>query len=466
MSSYTETPRLSSKRPPSPPGPRGRLITGTAREFQQSPLEAMAALVAQYGDAVRFRFFLHWDGFLFRHPEHNKHILQENNQNYTKLPHPSFVILEPLVGKGLLTNDGESWLRQRRLIQPIFHRQRIAEFGAAMIAATENMLRDWESVARAGRPIDLDREMTRLTLEIVGRSLFSMDLTGQAETVGTAFTAVNRELALLSAQPFGIFAIRMPFLPRTRQIMANIRALEQVVARIIADRRAAGGGPHDLLAMLMAARDEQTGEAMSDRQLRDEVMTLLLAGHETTSNALCWTFYLLSEHPAVWEELAAEWASTLADRPPAVDDLPRLPFTRMVLEESLRLFPPAHTIARYAVHADEVGGYYVPPKAVLTLSPYLTHRHPDFWPEPDRFDPHRFSQENVASRPRYAYIPFGGGPRQCIGNNFAMTEAQLVLATIGQRFRPRLVPGHPVDPEPLITLRPRYGMRMTLEPAG
>ncbi|HEX6385234.1 MAG TPA: cytochrome P450 [Anaerolineae bacterium] len=446
-----------------PPGPFGHWFWGTVREFQQSSLDTMVNLTREYGDAVRFRFFLHFYGYLFCHPEHNKHILQDNNRNYTKMPHPSFMLLRPVLGNGLLTSDGEFWRQQRRLAQPAFHRRRIAEFGTIMTDVTQVMLEKWQAPAESGRPFDVAEEMMRLTLEIVGRALFSIDITREAERVGTAFTAVNTKLAELSVKPFSPYLIKIPWLPDSRYLNRNIAVLNEVVDSVISQRRGQrDGAEDDLLGLLMAARDEETGLGMDDQQLRDEVMTIMLAGHETTAVALSWTFYLLSQHPDVRQKLEAELAEVLGGRVPTVADMPDLTYTTMVIEESMRLYPPAYAISRWCNEADEVGGYIVPANSALTLSPYLTHRHPDFWEEPDKFDPQRFTPVRQAERPRYAYLPFGGGPRQCIGNNFAMTEATLLLATIAQRYRLELLPGQRVEMEPLITLRPRGGLPMML----
>lgn len=450
-----------------PSGPRGHFLWGTVREFRRDILGTLRSWNETYGDAIRFRFFLHYHGYIFAHPEHNKHIFQDNNRNYVKLPNPQNSLLVALVGYGLLTNDGDSWLRQRRLAQPAFHRRRIAEFSKVMTQATVQTLESWRDVAKQGTPLDVSEEMMRLTLEIVGKSLFSVDLTREADTVGDAFTAVNRQFRQFSSHPFGVWLMNATWLPRTRRFMGNVAVLDRVVADVIAERRRlrqnGRGETNDLLDLLMDARDEETGEGMDDRQLRDEVMTLMLAGHETTSNALTWTLYLLSEHPDVREKLEEEVDRVLAGRMPTFEDIPQLTYTTMVLEESMRLYPPAYAVARTAADEDVVGGYRVEKGAVITLSPYVTHRHPDFWEDPDRFDPQRFSAERKAKRPRYAYIPFGGGPRKCIGSNFAMTEATLILAMIAQRFRLDHVPEHPVELEPLITLRPRHGMLMQLQ---
>ncbi|MCL4263311.1 MAG: cytochrome P450 [Anaerolineae bacterium] len=448
-----------------PPGPNPPWPFGIIRQFQGRPLAKMEELAAQYGDAVRFRAVLHFYGYFFFHPDHNKHILQDNNKNYTKLPHPSLLLLTPVVGNGLLTSDGDFWRRQRRLAQPAFHRQRIATFATTMTEATSMMLEKWQD----GQALNLAEEMMHLTLEIAGKTLFSIDLTRKADTVGEAFTAVNAEVGALSSKPFAYERLRyVSWWHSTRVIRQNTAVLDNIVQKIITERRQSGAQKDDLLGMLMAARDEESGEGMDDRQLRDEVMTILLAGHETTAVALSWVFYLLSQHPAVRVRLEQELADVLGNgdggggRVPTVADIPQLPYTTRVIEETMRLYPPAFALGRFGHEADVVGGYDVPANAVITLSPYLTHRHPDFWEEPLKFDPERFAPERVAERPRYAYLPFGGGPRQCIGSSFAMTEAVLLLATIARRFRAELKPGHQVEMEPLITLRPKGGLPMIL----
>ena len=447
---------------PHPPGPMGSWPQGVLKQFQEEPLMAMMQMFREYGDAIRFRAALNFYGYLFFHPDHNKHILQDNNRNYTKMPHPSLALLRPVVGNGLLTSDGDFWRRQRRLAAPAFHRKRIADFSTTMTAATDTMLQSWHALAKDGRSLDINEAMMHLTLEIVGKTLFSIDLTREADTVGDAFSAVNEEIAHLTSIPFADIGLKIPFLPSTRRVNKHTAVLTDIVHGIIQERRQLGLETEDLLGMLMAARDEETGEGMSDQQLHDEVMTIMLAGHETTAVSLAWTFYLLSEHPEVLAELEAEVDGVLNGRLPTIDDVPTLTYTTMVIEESMRLYPPAYAIARWGNEEDEVGGYYVPKNAVVTMSPYVTHRHPEFWDAPERFDPQRFTPEQKAERPRFAYLPFGGGPRQCIGNSFAMTEAILLLASIVQRYRLSLVPGTKVELEPLITLRPKGKLLMTL----
>jgi cytochrome P450 len=444
-----------------PPGPKGHVIFGTAREFQEDALGYMGELIREYGDAIRAKFFLHWYGYMFFHPDHLKHILQDNNRNYTK-NHPSLWIARPVLGNGLVLSDGDFWRRQRRLAQPAFHRQRIAAFGETMTSAAEAMLERWQTAGQQGQTLDINAQMMHLTLGVAGKTLFSMDLTGEADTVGRAFSHTNTYIGSMTSKPFGAQRMLLPGGANGR-FRASVRTLDQVVHRIISERRQHNEDMGDLLSMLMLARDEETGEAMNDKQLRDEVMTLLLAGHETTSNALTWTWYLLSQHPEVEAKFHAELAEVLGGRVPTMEELPKLKYTRMIVDESLRLYPPVYVLARAGIEADQVGGYDLPRQAIITMSPYLTHRHPEFWPEPEKFDPERFSPEEEAKRPRYAYVPFGGGPRQCIGNTFALTEALLILATVGQRYRLTLAPNYQMELSPMVTLKPKGGLPMNLE---
>jgi cytochrome P450 len=300
-------------------------------------------------------------------------------------------------------------------------------------------------------------------LEIAGKTLFSIDLTREADTVCEAFTAVNMEVSQMTAKPFAYERLKyIPWWHSSKVIHNNTAVLDEIVHSIINERRTSGQQKDDLLGMLMEATDEETGAGMTDKQLRDEVITIMLAGHETTAVNLAWTFTLLSQHPDVRQKLEAELDDVLNARVPTMADIPDLSYTTMVIEESMRLYPPAYAMARFGHAPDNIGGYDTPANAVITLSPYITHRHPDFWQEPNKFDPERFRPERKAERPRYAYIPFGGGPRQCIGNNFAMAEAILLLTSIAQKFRLDLLPGHQVEMEPLITLRPTGALPMNL----
>jgi len=415
----------------------------------------------RYGDVVRFRL-LFWPAYVLYHPDHVKQVLQENHRNYNK----DFFIMKvtrQIFGNNLFTSDGASWLRQRRLMQPSFHHKRLAGFGRLMSEGTVAMLERWQRTAPSDAPLDIPLEMMRLTLRIAGLTLFSLDLSDEVDLVGHTFTTLGPLISRYTTLPFPPLWVPTP---RNRRLLAGLNTLNTVVYAIIEERRKQPVDTQatDLLGMLLSARDEETGEGMSDQQLRDEVLTLLLAGHETTATALAWTWYLLSQHPEVERRLHTELETVLAGRKPSVEDLDALPYTRMVIQEAMRLYPPAFGFTRFAIASDEMGGYPIVAKSVMFLSAYCTHRHPAFWEEPEVFDPERFTPERSAGRPRFAYFPFGGGPRQCIGNNFAMMEAQLVLATVAQRYSLRLVPGHPVELQVLPTLRPRLGLPMTLHP--
>jgi len=442
---------------PTAPGHR---IFGLGREFQKDPLGTMLGLFRTYGDAVRFPFFLKKYVYFLSHPAHVKHIFLDNAANYTKSPHPAFLLLSHVMGNGLITSDGEVWERQRRLLQPLFQGHRIGAYGAVMTEATIAMRERWARLP-ADQPINLDREMMDLTLEIVGRAMFGADLTGEAKEVGKAFNAVSEEFAALMGNPLAGLAIRLPFLPSIRRFNANIERLDNVVRRIIGERRSSPRDIQDLLMTLIAAQEEGSGVAMDDRQLRDEVITLLLAGHETTADSLTWTFYLLSEHREARERLETEIDDVVGDATPRLEHLPNLPFTLAVVREAMRLYPPIYLNARWCNEADVVGGYHIPANSMITLSPFVIHRHPEFWADPDQFRPERFARRD-ADAERHAYLPFGAGPRRCLGVHFAMMEAQLVLATIVQRYRLELVPGWCVESGPIMTLRPAGGMPMNL----
>jgi cytochrome P450 len=351
------------------------------------------------------------------------------------------------VGNGLLTSEGEVWRKQRRLMQPAFHHQRLEKLDGLITGAAGAMLERWGAAAEAGQAIDIAREMASLTLTITTKALFGIDLGEDVNSVGAA---VN----------MGADLLERPKNPRFRKALQSVK---DVVERIISERRLAHEDTGDLLSMLLQVRDEETGLGMDDQQLRDQVITLLLAGYETTASALTWTWYLLSQHPESAERMQAESRRVLAGRSPANADLPNLPYARMVFEESMRLFPPAWILGRKALSDDQIGGYQVPAGTIVAISPYTLHRHPGFWERPDDFEPERFSPERSAGRNRYVYIPFGAGPRKCIGNTFGMLEAQLILPTVAGRFNLRLAPGIEINPQPVFILRPNRDMLMIPE---
>jgi cytochrome P450 len=402
-------------------------------------------------------------GYLFVHPEHYKYILQDNYKNFTKMPSPAFQLLLPLVGKGLLSNDGESWLRQRRLAQPAFHRGQIQELAQVMTTTAERRLVRWEEMAHSGKVVSFDREMMELTLEIAGKALFSVDLTGPAREVGDIFNRLNELFAKLVVSPLALVTMRIPFWPSTRQVAHDVAALDQLIYGMINERRESGTPGNDLMGMLLAARDQETGEGMDEKQLRDEVITLLIAGHETTTLLLTWFFYCLGRYPEIEAQVHEEVDRTLSGRLPTFEDIPNLVYTRQVIDETLRLYPPAYALSRFGNRADSVGGYDVRANAAISLCPFITHRMPEFWRQPLEFDPERFDPAQNTNRHRFAYVPFGAGPRQCIGESFSLTEGVLVAAAIAQRFRLRIPDHHVAQLDPQITLHPKGGMPLRFE---
>jgi cytochrome P450 len=444
---------------PVPAGPKGAPLLGHMLAFRRDPLGFLLRTARDYpGDVVRFRQGPR-DVYLVKHPDLVKDVLVTRQHDFSKSRALQWAKL--FLGEGLLTSEGEFHTRQRRLAQPAFHRQRIGGYGADMVRRAVEARERWT----AGDVLDLDVEMMRLTLAIVSRSLFGTDVAVAAGEIREDLSTIISLFPRFSLPLFGLIQ-KLP-LPSNARFDRAVGRLDGIVHRLIAERRADGRDRGDLLSMLLLAQDEEgDGGGMSDRQLRDEVVTLLLAGHETTSNALTWTWYLLSQNPGVEARWREEMRTVLDGRPPAFEDLPALKYTEMVLAESMRLFPPAWGIGRRALRDVTVGGFEIAAGAILALSPYVVHRDERFWPDPLRFDPERFAPEARAARPRFAYFPFGAGARSCIGEPFAWMEGILLLATIGQRFRLRLVPGHRVEPKALMTLRPRYGMRMVAEAAG
>lgn len=443
---------MPAKRPPSPPG---HWLLGHLPEYQQNPLTYEYRLARDYGDVVAIRW-VNRHAYFLNHPDHVRQVLVDDAAKFYKAPIYR-ELLSYFLGNGLLTSDGEFWRRQRKLAQPAFHHKRIQAYGEVMAAYAERQLREW----RPGETRAIDQDMMRLTLSIVAKTLFDADIERSANQVGAALTVLLEVTNARIQSPIQWFPAWLPT-PANRQRRAAVRALDAIVMGLIDERRAAGDDRGDLLSMLMQARDD-AGHGMTDQQLRDEAVTLVLAGHETTANALTWTWYLLAQHPAVEAKLHAELDTVLAGRRPTADDLRRLTYTDMVVKEAMRLYPPIPSFARQAVDDLEIGGYPVPRGLIISISPYALHRDARWYPEPDKFVPERFAEENAKRLPKYAYLPFSSGPRVCIGNTFAAMEAVLLLATIAQRYRLRLAPGHPVVPQATLTLRPRHGMKMVLE---
>jgi cytochrome P450 len=445
-----------------PPGPPGRFQPGNAVRLRRDEISFYRSMVREYGNIVRFRLGP-FTANLLTHPDAIESVLVGRNHDVHKSPF--YEAMKRVLGEGLLTSEDDLHKRQRRMIQPIFHHKRIKEYGEAMVDYGVRYRDRWQE----GQELDFHEEMMGLTLAIVGSTLFGADVERDAPDVGRAMKsmlgALDNLLVFLLFMVGGSVADRVEELPlpSMRRYRAGRDDLFGVIQRMIDEKRAGDGAGSDLLTSLLAAKEED-GSGMSDQQIRDEAVTIFLAGHETTAVALSWTFALLARHPQVAEKLHAELDEVLGENTPTVDDLPRLEYTRRVLSESMRLFPPAWMVGRQAINDLQLLGYDVPAGTVLLLSPYLLQRDARWWPDPRRFDPDRWSPEQEATRPKYAYFPFGGGPRLCIGESFAWMEGELLIATIAQRWRPRLSPGYPKGLQPQVTLRPREGMRMTMEP--
>ncbi len=435
-----------------PPGPPSGGLFGQLHGFRESSIQFLEHTAREYGDVTYFRLGPQ-AMCLVNDPDAIRDILVTNQRQFVKSR--ALQRMKILLGEGLLTSEGEFHLRQRRLAQPAFQHERLPGYAATIANLSVRARERW----RDGEAIDVSREMMRLTLAIVGATLFSAEVANEADEIGAALTAIFSQFHTLIRPGSHL----LPWLP-TREARDFRRArarLDRTVYSIIAGRRASGEDRGDLLSMLLLAQEENT--SMTDRQVRDEAMTLFLAGHETTANALTWTFYLLSRNPACERRLHEEIDRVLGGRTPGFDDLPALAYTEMVLAESMRLYPPAWGIGRLATAPYQIGPWTIPAGSVLLMSQWVTHRDPRFWPDPERFDPERFLPEARAARPKFSYFPFGGGVRQCIGERFAWMEGALVLASIARKWRLRLVEGHRVEPQPVITLRPRYGMMMRLE---
>jgi len=416
-------------------------------ELQRDRLGFLQRAVAQCGDVTRISMGT-GSVVVLTHPDDIRDVLLTNKRNFVK--GRGLQRAKRLLGEGLLTNEGSAHLRQRRLAQPAFHRERIAGYAQVMSAYAERATAGWQD----GDETDISRDMMELTLAIAGKTLLNADVEGDTRAIGDAMTEVMRlfNYALL---PFAEYLDDLP-LPWNRSFERAKAILDGTIYRVIAERRASGVDQGDLLSMLMLAQDaEGDGGGMTDEQLRDEAMTIFLAGHETTANALTFTWYLLSQHPEVESRLHQEIDTALGGRLPAMEDLPKLGYARMVVAESMRLFPPAWTLGYRSIEESEVRGFRLPANTLVLMPQYLVHRDARWFPDPLRFDPERWRPGTHEDRPRFAYFPFGGGVRQCIGEQFAWTETILAIATIAQRWKPTMPPGTPLPVLPSFTLRPR-----------
>jgi cytochrome P450 len=439
-----------------PRGPANPPIVGNLYSFRSNPLSFLVKAAREYGDLVYFKV-ANQNMYLVNHPDYVREILVTNQSNFLKSR--ALQRSKMLLGEGLLTSEGKHHLRQRRLVQPAFHRERLAVYAAAMSEVAVRMREHWQP----GTTMDVSVEMAKLTLSIVARTLFSADVESEASQIGGAMTAVLEMFRFLLL-PFSEQLRKLP-LPSIRRFEKARTILDTTIYGLIRERRKSGVDTGDLLSMLLLAQDEEKdGAGMTDEQVRDEALTLFLAGHETTANALTWTWYLLSRHPEAERRLHAEIDTVLDGRAPELADVPQLRYAEMILSEALRLYPPAWAIGRMAKAPFELGGMEIPAKSICILSPYLVQRDARWFPEPEKFDPERWTPEAREALPKFAYFPFGGGARVCIGERFAWMEGVIVMAAIAQKWRFRLVPGQHVEPLPLITLRVKNGLQMTAEP--
>jgi len=436
------------------PGPKGGYFTGSVTDFRRDQLGFYETCAREHGDAVETKMGPYRILMIYL-PDAIEEMLVTRARDFIKSP--GVQLLRPLLGDGLLLSEGDTWLRQRRLVQPAFHRQRIAGYGEVMSAFADRHASEWKD----GGDVEVYGEMMALTQAIVGKTLFDAEVSGgDSHRAGAA----ARVLAEDFADRLSSFRLLPQWLPTPRNIRSwrAIRRLDTIVNRIIADRMASRRDHGDLLSMLIQAQDADDGSRMTPRQVRDEAMTMFLAGHETTAVTLSWTWYLLAQNPTAEARLAGELREVLGARAPAVADLPRLRYASMVVNESMRLFPPAYGLGRQAVKPTELGGHAVYPKDIVIAPTWVVQRDPRWFDDPLAFCPERWDGDLAQRLPRFAYFPFGGGPRQCIGNTFAQMEAVLILAAIARRFRLTLVPGQRVIPTPYVTLRPEPGIRMRL----
>jgi cytochrome P450 len=425
-------------------------------KMMRNRLDVMTDAVARYGDVVKLPLGPE-TLYVFNHPDHAKYVLADNPTNFHK--GIGLVHARRVIGDGLLTSEGELWRKQRKTIQPVFQAKRIAQQLGAIADEAEKLVAGLRK-HEGGGPVDMSEEMTGLTLGVLGRTLLDADL-GAFDTIGHSFEAVQDQ-AIFEMMTLGTVPVWAP-LPKQTRFRRARRELQDIVDTLAADRAAdPGHDKDDIISRLIESVKDEPDPQVGRARMRDELVTLLLAGHETTASTLSWAFYLADKHPEVWQRIHEEAVEAFSSGPLTYADLYRFKYTSMVLEEVMRLYPPVWILPRLAQEEDEIGGYHIAKGANVLICPYLLHRHPGFWEDPDRFDPERFNPDNAAGRSRYAYIPFGAGPRFCVGNSLGMMEATIVLATVARDLRLRKVPGYEVVGEPMLTLRVRGGLPMTV----
>lgn len=435
------------------PGPEGNSLVGNLVQLGQDPLGFLTQCAREYGAIVPLRLGL-TQACLLSNPDHIEQVLKDRD---SFIKGKGLRALHSLLGQGLLTNEGDSWFRQRRLAQPVFQQKRIAGYGKAMVEYSEQMLQSWQD----GQTRDIHEDMMRLTLNIVMKTIFNQDVgEGEAKDIAHAVDVAMDWFESKRKQGFLI----LEWFPRPENIRYKkaIQQLDKSVYNIINQRRSSGENPGDLLSMLMEARDEDDQTQMNDKQLRDELITLIIAGHETTSNTLSWTWMLLAQYPEVRTKLLEEIDTVMQGRSPTVEDLPRLPYASLVIKESMRLYPAVPTLGREAVKDYELDGYLIPTGCSIIISQWVMHRHPKYFETPELFQPERWENDLEKRLTKGVYIPFGDGPRICIGKGFALMEAVLLLVTIAQKYQLSLVPDFPIVPQPSITLRPEHGLKMVV----
>ena len=448
----TQAADVRAERPRRPPSPAP---FHKFRRFVAEPHLVFHEMLGEYGDFMRWRGL--YDIYVVNHPDFIRPVLSRSHEHFSKRI-IDYRVMSGVMGSGLVTSDGPLWARQRKLMQPVFSHRNVAGFDATINRLTSSLMNQWDATT-GGEIVWIDREMAALTFRIAGATLFGADIDRHAGEVAEILEIIN-----LRPQELRGLMTLASWIPTPHNVRWKraLKRLDRIVHDVIAARRGAGPGGEDILGRLLQARDEETGEGLDQTQIRDEVVTLMLAGHDTSAHALAWTLYLLATHPEVESRLAEHLAAHLNGAPATAADLARLPYLKQVVQESMRIYPPVWAIARRAEREVKFGEHVLPANAYVAVVSYALHRHPEFWPDPDRFEPARFEPDRARARHSYCYLPFGAGPRTCIGAGMAMLETQLVLAQIVQRFKVQVVPDHPIETLAKVTLKPRYGMPVTL----